>query len=215
MMNEVSTMASVDQVSSSAKLDESLEQCIKVFNYSKARRLIEMGASVHGTTKGMPYLAYCIKYGKLNMARVLVEHGALNNPSINLESLLHDCRRHGEKQMENVLLQQESTGPEECIQSLLAFLDKLLSETSSFKKKIDNEEIRFTTARRRVERSRYSISRDDELRCIVDPRNGELISQRKINLYVEFIEEVERHARSFLKYFNDQPEQMIQYAQNH
>ena len=149
------------------------------------------------------------------MARALVENGALNNPSINLESLLDDCRRHGEKQIEKVLLQQESTGPEECIQSLLAFLDKILSETSIFKRNIENEEIRFTTARRRVERSRYSIYRNDKIICIVDSRNGELISRRKIELYIEFIEEVERHARSVLKYFYDQPEQVLQYAQNH
>lgn len=97
------------------------------------------------------------------MARALVENGALNNPSINLESLLDDCMRHGEKQIEKVLLQQESTGLEECIQSLLAFLDKILSETSIFKRNIENEEIRFTTARRRVERSRYISSREDEL----------------------------------------------------
>jgi hypothetical protein len=40
LRNKVSQMALVDQVSSSAELDDLLEKCIKVANYSKARRLI-------------------------------------------------------------------------------------------------------------------------------------------------------------------------------
>jgi hypothetical protein len=163
----------------------------------------------------MPYLTFFVNYGNVKMARVLVEHGALNNPSINLESLLDESRRYGRKQMVNVLLQQESTDPEECIQSLLDFIETILSAISIFKRNIVNEEDKLSSARRSAERSQYIISREDELECIVDLRNGKLISHTLVDRYVNFILQVYGHAYRVLKYFDDQPEQVLQYAQNH
>lgn len=82
MMNEVSTMATVDN--SLEKIDDSLEHCVRSNNVSKARLLIEQGADVNGTIDGVPYLNRCISYGTIDMARLLVENGALDNASVNL-----------------------------------------------------------------------------------------------------------------------------------